>query len=74
MGKFIFGIIIGVIVIVFMVQNGETVTVNFLAWDVTIPRAIMILIVFVVGTVLGFVVRSIGYRKKRKEKEGEGRD
>ena len=74
MGKFIFGIIIGVIVIVFMVQNGETVTVNFLAWDVTIPRAIMILIVFVVGTVLGFVVRSIGYRKKRKEKEGEERD
>ena len=74
MGKFIFGIIIGVIVIVFMVQNGETVTVNFLAWDVTIPRAIMILIVFVVGTVLGFVVRSIGYRKKRKEKEGEGRE
>ena len=74
MGKFIFGIIIGVIVIVFMVQNGETVTVNILAWDVTIPRAIMILIVFVVGTVLGFVVRSIGYRKKRKEKEGEGRE
>lgn len=69
MGKFIFGIIIGAIVIVFMVQNVETVTVNFFAWNVTIPRAIMILIVLVVGTVLGYIVRSIGYRKKRKEKE-----
>jgi uncharacterized integral membrane protein len=74
MGKFIFGIIIGAIVIVFMVQNGETVTVDFFAWNVTISRAIMILIVFVVGTALGYVVRSIGYRRKRKEKKEAEQD
>jgi putative membrane protein len=65
MGKFIIGIIIGIIVIVFMVQNVEVVEVSFFAWSVSIPRAIMILIVFVVGIGLGFVVRSIGYRKKK---------
>ena len=69
MGKFIFGIIIGVIVIVFMIQNVETITVNFFAWNVTIPRAIMVLVVFVVGTILGFIVRSFGYRKRRREKK-----
>jgi uncharacterized integral membrane protein len=74
LGKFIFGIIIGVIVIVFMVQNVETVTVNFFAWNVTIPRAIMVLIVFIVGTILGFIIRSIGYRKKRKEREESAKD
>jgi uncharacterized integral membrane protein len=67
MGKFIIGIIIGIIVIVFMVQNVEVVEVSFLTWSVSIPRAIMILIVFVVGIGLGFVVRSIGYRKKKKK-------
>ena len=69
MGKFILGIIIGVILIVFMVQNKDTVTVNFFAWNVSISRAVMVLIVFIVGTIFGFIVRSIGYRKKRKEKE-----
>ncbi len=67
MGKFIIGIIIGIIVIVFMVQNVEVVEVSFLAWSVSIQRAVMILIVFVVGIGLGFVVRSIGYRKKKKK-------
>jgi putative membrane protein len=67
MGKFIIGIIIGIIVIVFMVQNVEVVEVSFLAWSVSIPTAVMILIVFVVGIGLGFVVRSIGYRKKKKK-------
>ncbi len=74
MTKFIIGIIIGILVIVFMVQNVETVDIKFLAWSVSIQRAIMILIVFIVGIGIGFVIRSIGYRKKKKredEKEEE---
>ncbi len=71
MVKFIIGIIIGILAIVFMVQNIETVDIKFLAWSVTIQRAIMILIVFVVGIGIGFVIRSIGYRKKKKREEEE---
>jgi len=71
MAKFIIGIIIGIIVIVFMVQNVETVDVSFFAWSVSIPRALMILIVFVVGLGLGYIVRSIGYRKKKRAAEKE---
>ena len=71
MAKFIIGIVIGILVIVFMVQNVETVDIKFLAWSVSMQRAIMILIVFVVGIGIGFVIRSIGYRKKKKKEEEE---
>jgi uncharacterized integral membrane protein len=71
MAKFIIGIIIGILVIAFMVQNVETVDIKFLAWSVSIQRAIMILIVFVVGIGVGFVIRSIGYHKKKKREEEE---
>jgi uncharacterized integral membrane protein len=69
MAKFIIGIIIGILVIVFMVQNVETVDIKFLAWSVSIQRAVMILIVFVIGIGIGFVIRSVGYRKKKKKEE-----
>ena len=69
MAKFIIGIIIGVLVIVFMVQNVETVDIQFLTWTAHLSRALMILIVFVVGIGIGWVIRSIGYRKKKKKAE-----
>jgi len=69
MAKFIIGILIGILVIIFMVQNVETVDIRFLAWTTHIPRAIMILIVFVVGIGTGWVVRSVGYRKKKHRAE-----
>jgi len=71
MAKLIVGIIIGVLVIIFMVQNVETVDIQFLKWTAHLSRAIMILIVFVVGIGIGWVVKSIGYRKKKKKQEAE---
>jgi uncharacterized integral membrane protein len=71
MAKLIVGIIIGVLVIVFMVQNVETVDIQFLTWTAHLSRALMILIVFVVGIGIGWVIRSIGYRKKKKKKEAD---
>ena len=61
--KFILGLIFGILVIIFMVQNVEMVDITFLTWTITIQRAIMVLIVFVVGIGLGWVIRSIGRRK-----------
>jgi uncharacterized integral membrane protein len=71
MFKFIVGLIIGILVIIFMVQNVEVVDIALYAWTVSIPRAIMILIVFVIGIALGWVIRSIGYRKKKREMKKE---
>lgn len=74
MAKFIVGIIIGVLVIIFMVQNVETVDIQFFTWTAHLSRALMILIVFVVGIGIGWVIRSIGYRKKKKKMEEEPRE
>jgi uncharacterized integral membrane protein len=67
--KFILGIVIGILVIIFMIQNVQVVEIKFLAWTVTISRALMALIVFIFGIFIGWVVRSIGYRKKRREEQ-----
>ena len=62
--KFILGLIFGILVIIFMVQNVEMVDITFLSWTFTIQRAIMVLIVFVVGIGLGWVIRSVGRKNK----------
>jgi uncharacterized integral membrane protein len=64
--KFIVGIIIGILVIIFMVQNVDVVDISFLAWTMHLPRAIMILIVFVLGIGVGYVARGLRTRKKVK--------
>ena len=69
--KFIIGIFIGILVIIFMVQNVEVVDITFLAWTMNLPRAIMILIVFVLGIGVGYVARGIRARKKEKKEELE---
>ncbi len=69
--KFIIGIIIGILVIVFMVQNVEVVDISFLAWTMHLPRAIMIMIVFVLGIGVGYIARGVRTRKKEKKEELE---
>ena len=64
--RFLLGVIFGGLVIIFMIQNVEPVNIKFLIWSITIPRAIMVLVVFVVGIFLGWVVKSIGNIQKRK--------
>jgi uncharacterized integral membrane protein len=70
--KFIVGVIIGILVIIFMVQNTEKVDITFLGWSITMVRAIMILIVFVLGIAAGYVAR--GFRARKKEKKQELRE
>ena len=65
--RFILGAIFGVLVIIFMIQNTQIVEIQFLGWSMSISRALMVLIVFAVGIGLGWVIRSIGYRKKRRQ-------
>jgi len=64
--RFLLGVIFGGLVIIFMIQNVDPVNIKFLLWSITIPRAIMVLVVFVVGIFLGWVVKSIGNIQKRK--------
>jgi len=60
----IIGIIIGVFVVIFIMQNTVTVDVNLMGFNVSMSRAFMLLIVLGVGIVLGWIVKSLAHFKK----------
>ena len=45
--------------IVFTLQNTEAVTVAFLGWSLTLSRALLIFLVVVIGTLIGWLLRSM---------------
>lgn len=63
--KFVTGIIFGVLMVIFIFQNLDMVDINFLFWHIAISRALMIFVVFLIGIILGTLLRSL---HKGKEK------
>lgn len=51
---FLFALLLGIIV--FTLQNTESVTVNFFFWNFTLSRALLLFLVLVVGIVLGYLL------------------
>jgi uncharacterized integral membrane protein len=51
--------------IVFALQNVADVEVQFLLWSVTLPRAILLLVVLAVGIVIGAILHSIHRRRRQ---------
>lgn len=54
--KSIIGLVLIALVIIFTLQNIQIVTVNFLLWDMSLPRAVMIFTVFLAGALTGFLL------------------
>ena len=55
-----------VLMLIFVVQNVAAVEVTFLAWTVTMSRALLMLLTLAIGVVLGWLLRSYtAYRKSR---------
>ncbi len=52
------------LVVLFILQNTETVPISFLFWEFRISRALMILMVFVIGVLVGLF--SSGHYFKRR--------
>ena len=63
---FVFGVIIGILVVAFILQNTEIVEISFLFWNISISRALVVLIVFIIGIIVGAIIKDIGARKKGK--------
>ncbi len=66
MFKFIIGIILGIIIVIFFIQNAETVTFVFLAWKITVSRALMMLILLLTGVIIGRLSTGFGRFKRKK--------
>lgn len=63
--KLIAAYAIGILSLLFIIQNLETVQVNFLIWTVQMPRALMLLIVFLAGALAAWLIATLkGHRRK----------
>jgi len=67
MVKFILGVVFSIIAIIFIIQNIQTVDVTFLAWTITMSRALMLLIILLIGFILGWAVGGIRRRHRASE-------
>ena len=55
--------IIGIIfIVVFTLQNTEVVTISFLFWKLQMSRVVMILAMFLIGFLLGYICRGMRNR------------
>ncbi len=64
--RLIIGMILGILAVIFAVQNTETVTYTFLAWSIEMPRALTLIIVLIVGIGVGWV--STGLKRFTRKK------
>jgi uncharacterized integral membrane protein len=66
--KFILGIIFGILVVIFIIQNTEVVEIDFLFWIISISRALMVLFIFLIGIMIGAILKTVADKKKEKAK------
>ena len=52
----IFALLIAVVAVIFALQNTMTVTISFLAWEVTGSLSLVLLITLAIGAVIGLLV------------------
>ncbi len=69
--KIITVIILLILLVVFALQNAETVQVELWFWSVKIPGVLLILVSVSAGIIVGMISLSIGSRRSRKGKETE---
>lgn len=65
MFRFILAIILATLCIIFFAQNTATVSIVFLFWSLSVPTALMLFAVLVIGIVLGWVICGTGRRRKK---------
>ena len=59
--------ILAFIVLIFLAQNYDVVTVKFLLWDITMSRAVLIFFLMLSGFIIGWSLHSfISYSKNKK--------
>jgi uncharacterized integral membrane protein len=63
--RFILGIAFGILALIFIFQNMQTIDVTFLAWTITTSRAVILLIILAAGFIVGWAVGSIGRWRRR---------
>ncbi len=64
----------GVLLIVFMLQNTQDVTLEFLVWDFTWPLWLLTLVSALVGAIIWFGMGVLRRHRRRKDRRAGRRD
>jgi len=59
--------VLALILLIFLAQNIEVVTVNFLIWEISMSLAVMIFFLLLIGLMIGWLMH--GYLSYRKDKK-----
>lgn len=62
--KVIGGIVLGCVITIICLQNYEVIELSFLFWKLSVPRIIVILIVFIFGFICGLIYKNLKIFKK----------
>lgn len=71
MKNLIIGIVLGVIVFIFAWQNVANIDIDFLFWTFTAPRALLVILVFAIGLLTGWIFTSYKHHKKMDKVQKE---
>ncbi|MEX0995548.1 MAG: LapA family protein [Flavobacteriaceae bacterium] len=71
--KKIFLILFLILIVIFSVQNSQTISIDFFNWSVKLPVSLIIILVYILGMTTGgiisSVIRSLAEPKKAKPKD-----
>lgn len=64
--KLLTAVILLILVLIFIFQNTQMVTIEFLAWRAETARGLMALVILLIGVVIGWLGRGqLAHRKKK---------
>ena len=67
MKQLLFACILTLLVVIFAVQNAETVSVHFISWELNMSLALLLIITLVIGSLVGLLVATPRILRNKKE-------
>ena len=68
--KMTIGFAVVLLTIVFTMQNVDVVSIRFLVWEMAVPQALLIFVIFSSGLLGGYLLGSLaGMSRRKKSKE-----
>ncbi len=64
-------IILAILIVIFSVQNASPVDFTFLIWKGNISLAVLLIITFILGAIIGAMYNIVASKSKRNKKEDE---
>jgi lipopolysaccharide assembly protein A len=64
--KKIVSLILLALVVIFVIQNTQVIEVQFFSWKISMSRALLLLVTFVIGIVVGWLSTRLRPKERKK--------